>query len=187
MLSKRGVMSPGDADLCACFLSESRALRGLSLPRVNLYASTLSRCRRFLNTDFDQATVDDLYRAVAVLRAPGAKDGKKSYKKNTLQSTITILRIFYHWLIDNGHSSIPADRIDRIIPDRKDKMTKRAADILTPEEITALMDACRSSRGRALLMTLYEGGFRIGEVGRPLTDDAAAEVRQMIREEMGRE
>jgi len=62
---EEGVMSPGDADLCACFLSESRALRGLSLPRVNLYASTLSRCRRFLDTDFDQATVDDLYGAVA--------------------------------------------------------------------------------------------------------------------------
>ena len=28
-----------------------------------------------------------------------------------------------------------------------------------------MIDACRTSRDRAILMTLYEGGFRIGEIG----------------------
>ena len=37
--------------------------------------------------------------------------------------------------------------------------------MLTLEEITGMIDACRTSRDRAILMTLYEGGFRIGEIG----------------------
>jgi len=44
-------------------------------------------------------------------------------------------------------------------------MTKVAADLLTPDEITGMVKACTRPMDRALIMMLYEGGFRIGEIG----------------------
>ncbi len=44
-------------------------------------------------------------------------------------------------------------------------MTKVASDLLTTEEITAMVGACTRSSERAIIMMLYEGGFRIGEIG----------------------
>ncbi len=44
-------------------------------------------------------------------------------------------------------------------------MTKVASDLLTTEEITAMVGACTRSSDRAIIMMLYEGGFRIGEIG----------------------
>lgn len=44
-------------------------------------------------------------------------------------------------------------------------MTKVAGDLLTPDEITSMVAACNRSMDRAVIMMLYEGGFRIGEIG----------------------
>jgi hypothetical protein len=39
-------------------------------------------------------------------------------------------------------------------------------DILTPGEVNCMVGACRNSRDRAFIMTLYETGARVGEVAR---------------------
>ena len=40
-------------------------------------------------------------------------------------------------------------------------MTKTAEMMLTEDEVRAMINACMNSRNRALIATLYEGGFRI--------------------------
>ena len=45
-------------------------------------------------------------------------------------------------------------------------MTKVASDLLKPDEIIAMVKACKQNVDRALIMMLYEGGFRIGEIGK---------------------
>jgi len=54
-------------------------------------------------------------------------------------------------------------------------MTKTAADILTPEEVAAMMKACTRSVERATIMMLYEGGFRIGELALMTWGDLVAD------------
>jgi len=44
-------------------------------------------------------------------------------------------------------------------------MTKVVGDILTEEEVKAMIEACENSRDRALIATIYDGGFRVGEIG----------------------
>ncbi|MGB7787850.1 tyrosine-type recombinase/integrase [Methanoregula sp.] len=44
-------------------------------------------------------------------------------------------------------------------------MTKTAEMMLDEDEVRAMINACMSSRDRALIATLYEGGFRIEEIG----------------------
>ena len=45
-------------------------------------------------------------------------------------------------------------------------MTKTAADLLTPDEVGAFIRSCKSVRDLAFYMALYEGGFRVGELGK---------------------
>lgn len=44
-------------------------------------------------------------------------------------------------------------------------MTIVAADLMTPEEIAVMVNACTRSIDRAIIMMIYEGGLRIGEIG----------------------
>ena len=44
-------------------------------------------------------------------------------------------------------------------------MTKTAGQMLTEDEVRAMIDACQTSRDRAIIATLYEGGFRVQELG----------------------
>lgn len=45
-------------------------------------------------------------------------------------------------------------------------MTTTASDLLTPDEIIQIVKACKRDADHALILTLYEGAFRIGEIGR---------------------
>jgi len=153
-----------DAAAVRDFLADSRATKGISANRINLYASSLCRMARFLPAGLLAASAADLYAGVAALRGPTAKDGERPYKQNTLQSTITIVRLFYWWAVENGYSEIPVQRIDRLKPPKRDRMTKTAGQMLTPEEVRAIAGACRRSSDRAIVWMLYEGGFRVGEL-----------------------
>jgi site-specific recombinase XerD len=159
-----GRISETDASIVRDFLADARAVNGISQNRINLYASSLCRMARFLPGGLAAASAADLYAGVAALRSPTARDGERSYKQNTLQSTITIVRIFYRWAIDNGYSEIPLQRVERLKPPRRDRMTKTAGQMLTPDEVQAIAGACRRSSDRAVLWLLYEGGFRVGEL-----------------------
>lgn len=153
-----------DAAAVRDFLADSRATKGISANRINLYASSLCRMARFLPAGLLAASAADLYAGIAALRGPTAKDGERPYKQNTLQSTITIVRLFYWWAVENGYSEIPVQRIDRLKPPKRDQMTKTAGQMLTPEEVRAIAGACRRSSDRAIVWMLYEGGFRISEL-----------------------
>jgi len=76
-----------------------------------------------------------------------------------------ILKQFYLWLIENGYSQIPEKKLRSLKPPKPEVMTKVASDLLTADEITAMVHACIRSCDRAVIMMLYEGGFRIGEIG----------------------
>jgi integrase/recombinase XerD len=68
-------------------------------------------------------------------------------------------------MTENEYLDIPESKLRKLKTPSKDMMTKVAADLLTPEEISAMVAACNRSIDRAIIMMLYEGGFRIGELG----------------------
>ncbi|WP_292345248.1 tyrosine-type recombinase/integrase, partial [Methanoregula sp. PtaB.Bin085] len=72
---------------------------------------------------------------------------------------------FYLWLIENEYVAIPEKKLKALKTPHHETMTKVASDLLTTEEITAMVGACTRSSDRAIIMMLYEGGFRIGEIG----------------------
>ncbi|MGA9085336.1 MAG: tyrosine-type recombinase/integrase [Methanoregula sp.] len=89
----------------------------------------------------------------------------KPYKANTVSDFLKVLKQFYTWLAKNKLTKITRDQIHEIKAPGRDPMTTTASDLLTPDEITKMVKACKRDGDRALLMTLYEGAFRIGEIG----------------------
>ena len=52
----------------------------------------------------------------------------------------------------------------KIQPPSCDPLTKNADDILSGDEILAMIRGCQNSRDRAIIATLYESGVRIQEL-----------------------
>lgn len=152
-----------DAGQIREFIAELRSCNNISTGRTNKIVFTLISWRRFIGP-FAGNTIGDIYAAIPQLKTAMSKRGKP-FKQNTISDFIAILKQFSNWMIENQYSSITENKIHKLRTPQKDTMTKVAADLLTPDEITAMMKACTRPVDRALIMMLYEGGFRIGELG----------------------
>lgn len=146
-----------DARLIKAFVSEVIATRRVCLKRAYKLTYGLIGLRRFVDP-FSENTVEDIYRGLELLQAAG-------FKKNTVLDYERFLKRFYLWLIENEHSRVDEKKIRKIRIGKGGSMTKTAASLLTEEEVKRMLDACQNSRDRCLIMMLYEGAFRIGELG----------------------
>ena len=155
-------IAPGDARLIGEFLAERRAAGGISPRRGDKLVYTLMGWRRFL-PPFDTLTLTSVYNGIEAIKHAEYRQNRP-FKQNTLFDSVAILKQFLLWMIENDYSELPEKKIKGIKTPRKDVKTKTASQLLTPEEIQVLIKASRSSRDRAMLMTLYEGGFRPGEI-----------------------
>ncbi len=152
-------ISQRDRDLLVEFMSSILAKQEQLSPRrrYKIYY-TLIRCRSFLGVPYDKATIKELHQAAAGIKS------SPDMKKNTKADFVRFLKRFFLWLSKNKHSKIPTEEIREIKSPRYDSNTKTAEMMLTDEEVKAIVSACNTTRDRAFVMLLYEGGFRIGEL-----------------------
>jgi Site-specific recombinase XerD len=125
----------------------------------------LTQLREFVGP-FKTNTIADVYSAIESIRSAKKPDGSPRYKKNTISDFIRFLKRFHLWLADNDYSSIDVKKLNKIHTPGYDTMTKTVEQLLSEEQIKAMIEACRISRDRALIACLYEGGFRVGELGK---------------------
>lgn len=151
-----------DADLISAFITERRITHNISLKRSLKITSNLVACRRFIPA-FKELTLVRLYQGIEKIHNADSKRGKQ-YSQNTRIDLIRILKMFCLWLIEQEEITIPEKKIHAIkLPTKV--LTKQAGDLLTSDEVQALIGVCQTSRDRALIITMYEGGFRVGELG----------------------
>lgn len=162
--TREGRITPDDGALLREYITERRAEKHLSPGRVNKILYNLLLWKKFIPKPFRDHTITDLHEGINELLTKKSPDGK-TLSQNTLYDTVAIFKPFYFWMIDAGYSTIPEKKLRAIKRPPIDKMTKTADDLLSPDEIEAIISACTSARDRALIHLLYEGGFRIGEVG----------------------
>lgn len=158
-----GRLIEDDANLIREFLEEIRATKQISLVRARKLNAHLISWRQFIGP-FRQNSATDLYAGLDKLKSH-IKDDGKPYEQNTQRDFVLFIKRFYLWMIENGYSSIPEKKIRAIKPPATNTMTKTAEGLLSEDEIRAMLEACMNSRDRALIAALYEGGFRIGELG----------------------
>lgn len=160
-----GRFNEKDAELVRTFTNELQATAGISISRVNKITFTLVGWRRILPKPFNQCTINDIHKGIMDLKKSRSLTGKP-FKANTISDFLKVLKQFHSWLSKNKHTKIPPERMKEIKAPGRDPMTTTASDLLTPDEITVMVKSCKRDADRALLLTLYEGAFRIGEVGR---------------------
>lgn len=134
------------------FIEFSQA-QGLSPATIIKDTSALKQIASFLGKPFDDAKVEDI---VNVSRKIEDKDWSERTKRN---ARIT-LKKFYKWL--RKTDSYP-DEVRWIKCSAKLK-DKTLPEILTEEEVLKLVETADNQRDKALVMTLYESGCRVGEL-----------------------
>lgn len=145
------------------FVNELRACNGTTISRQNKITSHLCNWRQYIGP-FDQNSIGDLVAGANAIRSGRSRTRGTPLKTNTIIDYIKILKQFYGWMNEQGYAAIPEKRLDKIAAPPKPRMTKTAADILTPDEVNAFLSACTNSRDRALYSLLYEAGLRAGEI-----------------------
>lgn len=158
-----GLISEKDAELIKTYVYERSTSANLckivSLQLVRLLIS----CRKW-SGPYSGSSIMDLYKIVDGVKG-GISKRNRPYSENTQREFITRSKAFFLWLVDNGEANIIKKKIHAIKAPTPSLGVKNASDLLTPDEILEILNTFKNSRDRAMFTMLYEGGFRVGEVG----------------------
>jgi len=150
---KNSVSSLTMPNSCTSFSSRSRHPRGSTESRKNKIVYLLVSWRRYI-PPYRDCTIAQVFKVISTIKAATNQRGRP-FKQNTIHDHIILLKRFLLWLIENGYSDLPEQKIRKIKPPAVDTRTKSADKLLAPDEIEALLCACQTSRDLALIALLY--------------------------------
>lgn len=160
-----GYITPGEIVLIQQYIDEIEAERHISEGRRLKILYHLIHWRRFITQGYSSATYADITKGISEL-----KNGKnlkgRPFSQNTQHDYVRVLKSFLMWMADNDKTEIPEKQIRKLSPPQKNLQTTEPDEILTTDEVTALLNACLSPRDKALIAIMYESGARIGEIAR---------------------
>ena len=139
-------------DCCAEGLSEGRIVRCID---------HLTRLSEFLGKDFDEANKEDIKKLVSKVETAKSRSGNKELSVHTKHAIKIVLKKFYKWL--KGTDEYP-EEVKWFKCNIKNNNHKIPSDMLTEEDIKALINAALNPRDKAFISTLYESGCRISEL-----------------------
>ena len=146
------------------YIGEMVAISQISPVRRYKLVGTIIRNHEF-HPHFTECKINDIYRAIDQIKTATNPDGTPRYKKNTIADLVQMIKRFFIWLAENEYCEIDLKKLKKIHAPRYNQSTVTADMLLTESEVLAIIGAANNSRDRALISLLYEGGFRIGEVG----------------------
>ena len=154
------------------YILERKHNRNLAVSTQNKILFSILAWRRE-SPPFKELTIGDVYSSLEVL--------KEKYEKNTIHSMFGIIRPFLLWLIEEDfNTTLNEKKLRAIKRPSPETMTKKAGDMLTKDDLERLITACVSSRDRALVMVLYEGGLRAAELGGLQWDDVKFDSKGVV-------
>ncbi len=154
-----GKISRDEANLISLFLFERQSQRGITPQTALARCSEIlaaTRCLHDAGGELVALTNQDVLRAVAGIRAAG-------FTQNYTHRSLQTFKSFLLWYSENG-ADLNEKKIRGIKTPGMDWKTKKPEDLLTIEEVERTMDACTSSRDRAIISFLYDGAFRPSEI-----------------------
>ena len=157
-------------------LAETLAAHGRSPRTQETYTLMLRLFGRYL----DQMRSDKALDAVAPEDIEAYQRYLVTVRKvgfSSFNQSTCALQFFYRTCLGKDDwtiARVPYQRKRRVLPE-----------ILSPEEVAAIFDTCHNLKHKALLMTSYSGGLRLGETLGLLPSDIDS-TRMMIRIEQGK-
>ena len=128
---------------------------GLSIRRVIKYLYTLAVIAKWLPKEFEKVERPDIEKLVRKIEC-------SDYAEWTKHDYRVALKKFFRWL-RNTEDGYPPE-VKWLRSTMRRGRTKLPDEILTQEEVQALITAATNERDKALIATLYESGCRIGEL-----------------------
>ena len=129
--------------------------------------SLLVNARRYFDVEYAQVDEDEYLNALSNMKyakhQSGPKEGKP-YSKNSIVDWMKITKRFFLFLDEQGLTTVPRKTIRETQTGVYDMNTKSEDDVLTPEEINALIAAARTPKYKAYIGLLYETGARSIEI-----------------------
>jgi site-specific recombinase XerD len=116
----------------------------------------LTRLAAILSIDFEKATKHDIEKVIL-------EHGRLDISENTKTDFKVTVKRFYKWLRDPNDAEYPQE-VKWIRTTLKDRHSFLPEELLTEEDVLALVKAAEWSRDRALVSMLYDSGGRIGEI-----------------------
>jgi len=138
----------------------------LSKKRITKYVYSLRKLAEWLDKDFEQATKEDIENLVLYIE-------KKGYSAWTKHDYRVIIKRFYKWL--KGNDETYPDEVKWIKTTLKKKDVVLPEELLSEDDIKRLVDSAVSIRDKAFIISLYESGARIGELGEMHCNDVVFE------------
>jgi len=166
-----GIITEDDKALILEYTDFKSTADGNGERRIQKLIITLAGWRRFIAVPYRTMTTTDMRAGVASLKN-GINAKGTPFKPNAVHDHIKILRQFIQWMIREGYSTIPEQKVKEIRTPPVESGTTRPDEIITSEEVKAILTHCSYIRDKALVATLYESGCRIGELSRLTWRDA---------------
>lgn len=134
--------------------------------KVSRYLYDLIRLAEWLDKPFEKATKKDIEKIMVTLESATRLDvngnpTKIIYSEWTRRGYRIIVRKFYKWLRGTKHYP---DEVEWIKTRGKECNRKLPEEMLSEEEILALINSCKESRDKALIAFLFDSGCRVGEL-----------------------
>jgi site-specific recombinase XerD len=141
---------------------------GLSKARITKYVLTLRKIAERMKQDYDKAVSDDIEGFVNWLE-------RSDYSPWTKHDYKVTLKRFYKWL--KGRVDEYPDEVKWIKTTLKKRDVLLPDQLLTEAELQKLVDTADNPRNKAFIITTYESGARIGEIGSMQIKDVTFEER----------
>lgn len=158
-------MPEGDRLLLAEFERQLLS-EGLTAARVAKYLDMLRRIADMLAKPFEEASAEDIKDLVYRIE-------RSDYSPWTKHDYKVALKRFYKWLKGGNEEYPPEVKWIKTTLKARDELLPE--DLLTEEDVMRLVNAVDNPRDKAFIITLYETGARIGELGSMLIRDVRFE------------
>ena len=148
---------------------EDMTVRGFTACTQRGYIAAVRRFTVFLGRSPDQATAEDLRRFQLQMRVEGAS-------ATTMNAAVSALRFLFGVTLGRGDAEVGLTTV---------RAPRRLPVVLSPEEVTRLLDAAPGLKYRAALSLSYGAGLRASEVVSLKVSDIDSS-RMVIRIEQGK-
>ena len=124
-------------------------LKGLSPRTIDVYLKQLTCFARYVEHSPETMETEEIRAYLHHLVS------ERELSQASVSQAYSALRLFYEQILGKTWE-------ERKIP--RAKQRRKLPVVLTPEEVETLFAATRNAKYRALFMTMYSGGLRVGEV-----------------------
>lgn len=143
--------------------NEERRANGIADRTIQSYEVVLKHLAEFLEKPFKAATKQDIIRFFSMAQ-------QKGYKRGTVHVYKRRVKLFYNWLFQLDPREYPSCvKWVRVNNPRSTKsggmqLPVKPEEILTPEDVQRLVNACTKLRDRALVALTYDTAGRSEEI-----------------------